>query len=367
MQILTVNTGSTSIKLCVVEADHESVRCSPGLSRSWHNPERQPEELLHEFLTECVVPIDAVAHRVVHGGAEFQSPRRITPEVADRILALGALAPLHNPRAHHWLRACKALLGPSLPQVAVFDTAFFARLPEPAAQYALPRDLTTRFGIRRYGFHGIAHSAMYRHWRDLRAKSNSGDRIITLQLGGGCSAAAIRDGHALDTSMGFSPIEGLVMAGRPGDLDPGIISFLLHNGYDSMQLDELLNRQGGLSGLAGSADMRELLKREDEAAALAVELFCHRLRKYIGAYMAVLGGCDGVLFGGGIGENAPEIRRRVLEPFRWTGLDLDSTANGAAVGGNHLISTDRSAIEVRAVRVDEAAQLAVEALALLQP
>lgn len=200
-----------------------------------------------------------------------------------------------------------------MPQVAVFDTAFYAGLPQVAATYALPRSLCAEYGLRRFGFHGLAHDALWRRWRELSGAQQSNSRVISLQLGAGCSITAMRNGKPLDTSMGFSPLEGLVMATRCGDVDPGLIVFLQRaKGLESAALERLLNRESGLLGVSGlSDDMRALLEAHSETARRAVDLYCYRARKYIGAYLMVLEGADAILFGGGVGENAPEVRARI--------------------------------------------------------
>lgn len=361
MMILVVNTGSTSIKL-------ETVEMGQGMATPLHGERYQtdgagPEELLAEFLTGRTPP-DAVVHRVVHGGRLVES-HLISAAIEAEIESLSNLAPLHNPVALSWIAACRRKL--SLPQVAVFDTAFFAALPAAAKSYALPPDLTEQYGIRRYGFHGIAHRAMWRRWVDLRSDLPHGGRLITVQLGGGCSITATREGTPQDTSMGFSPTEGLVMATRCGDIDPGAILTLLRQKDMTPDLVErLINERSGLLGLSGrSADMRNLIDASDPQARLAVDLYCHRLRKYIGAYQAVLGGVDGIAFGGGVGENMPGVRARALENMQWCGIDIDAEVNNGARGSETRISTDDSRVDVRVVPVDETAILAEEAYAVL--
>ena len=223
--VLTVNTGSSSVRLAAFapEGGSLSLLASGHFPGEWSNP----AAMLHAFLTgHGIEAVTAVAPRIVHGGARLTAPCRIDAEVEAEIGRLVPLAPLHNPRALEWIRASRVLAGAEATQVAVFDTAFYAALPEAAATYALPRALCARHGIRRYGFHGIAHQAMWRRWRELRPELPEGGRVISLQLGAGCSIAAVRDGQAVDTSMGFSPLEGLVMAIRSGDVDPGVLLFL---------------------------------------------------------------------------------------------------------------------------------------------
>lgn len=366
MRLLTVNTGSSSVRLALYARDTESLRL---LTSHHYSGEAQPENILREFLGG--EPVDAVAHRVVHGGEKLSVPCVIDADVEAEIERLAALAPLHNPLALAWVRACRALLGNGIAQLAVFDTGFYAALPEAARSYALPQQLAQRLGLRRYGFHGIAHQAMWRRWLHLRAHVAShgitkGGRVISLQLGAGCSITAVADGLPQDTSMGFSPLEGLVMATRSGDLDPGLLLHLLRAGKLSVdELDHLLNHESGLRGIAGDDDMRHLLDSGNAAAQLAVELYCYRARKYVGAYLTVLGGADAILFGGGVGEHAPEIRERILAGMEWTGIVLDRERNHAAVGTEACISRDDSPVAVWVIAVDEAQLLAEEAANLL--
>ena len=366
MRLLTVNTGSSSVRLALYARDAEALRL---LTSHHYSGEPHPEYALREFLGS--EPVDAVAHRVVHGGEKLSAPCVIDADVEAEIERLAALAPLHNPRALVWVRACRSLLGKGLIQVAVFDTGFYAALPEVARSYALPQQLAQHLGLRRYGFHGIAHQAMWRRWRHLRPEVASpgmtkGGRVISLQLGAGCSITAVADGAPQDTSMGFSPLEGLVMATRSGDIDPGLLLYLLRTEKMSIaELDHLLNHESGLRGMAGDDDMRKLLASNEPAAQLAIELYCHRARKYVGAYLAVLGGADAILFGGGVGEHAPEIRERILAGMEWVGIVLDRERNHAAAGTEACISRDDSPVAVWVIAVDEAQLLVEEAADLL--
>jgi acetate kinase len=255
-----------------------------------------------------------------------------------------------------------------VPQICVFDTAYFADLPKVASTYAIPKGLAERHGIRRFGFHGFAHKALWRRWAELRPDLPGGGRLVSLQLGSGCSAAAIRRGAPLDTSMGFTPIEGLVMSTRSGDLDPGVLLTLQRReGLDPDALERLLDHESGLLGISGSSgDMRKLAAEpENPAARLAIDVFCQRVRKYAGAYLAVLGGVDGIVFGGGIGENSPEVRARCLSGLEPLGIVLDEEANHATIGRDGRISPVRSAIDVEVVVADEAGEMAREAASLL--
>lgn len=362
--LLTVNVGSSSVRLDAFALD---VLGRPRLAQRRYDRsiDELPADVLSRFTTErdLTHPV-AVAHRVVHGGSSM-TQTQVVDDVQE-IERLSELAPLHNPATLTWLRAARSVFGPRIPQIAVFDTAFFADLPAVASHYALSPDLAETHGIRRFGFHGLAHAYMSQRWAQLAPESKAASRLVSLQLGGGCSVAAIAGGRPLDTSMGFSPLEGLVMATRCGDLDPNVVLHLLRGGMSVEAVDRLLSGNSGLLGMAGSADLRGLLARTDAPARLAVDLYCYRIRKYVGAFLAVLGGADAIVFGGGVGENAPEIRRRVLAHMEWCGVRLDKAANDAAVGTEARIGATGSAVQVWVVPVDESAVLAGEAVALLE-
>ena len=265
--------------------------------------------------------IDAVGHRVVHGGERFFAPTLIDEVVEKEIDELSELAPLHNPACLAGIRGARAILDKKVPMVAVFDTAFHQTIPAVAKTYALPYELASRHRIHRYGFHGIAHASLADGYAAFTGRPLSDTRIITLQLGNGCSVAAIADGKSVETSMGFTPLEGLVMGTRSGDLDPSVVTFLAHKEkVDASEVERWLNEDSGLLGLSGRTnDMRELLhsatEEQDERARLAIEVFCYRARKYIGAYLAVLGGAEAIIFGGGIGEASPDIRSYDLRGY----------------------------------------------------
>ncbi len=360
--IIVINSGSSSLRLAAYALDGARVRL---LAKESHGRIEQGQpSVLGRFLdAHRLRNCNAVAHRIVHGGG-FAETRLIDAEVEQGIRKAAPLAPLHNPVALSWIEAARTALDTALPQIAVFDTAFFHDLPEVARHYPLPAALCERHGIRRYGFHGIAHQAMGQAYR---AQGSAGRRVISLQLGSGCSATALLDDRPQDTSMGFSPLEGLMMGTRCGDLDPGILLHLQQiGGWSAAQLEELLNRQGGLQGVSGiSHDMRELLNSPAPGARLAVEMFCYRIRKYIGAYAAVLGGVDAILFGGGIGENAATIRERILAPLGWLGVQLDPQANVQTSGCAGRITAAESPVEAWVLPVDEAAMIAAEAARLL--
>lgn len=369
MLIGTVNSGSASIKLAAFEvpegaADKTVMRAVAAVRREGTHLE--PAAELAAFLEQLPSMPTALAHRVVHGGQRFTHPVRIDAQTREGIGELASLAPLHNPLALRWIDAATALCGAAVAQVAVFDTAFFARLPRVAAEYALPPSLGWDVGVRRYGFHGLAHEAMWRRWCELNPALEQGGRLISLQLGGGCSIAALEHGQPRDTSMGFSPLEGLVMASRCGDIDAAVVPYLARRlGRTPAQLIESFNREAGLLGLGGHSNPTELLAAGGERAERAIDLYCYRIRKYIGAYVAVLGGCDGIVFGGGVGEHVPDIRRRVLAGLSWAGVELDAPANAAAVAREGCITTEDSAIAAWTLCVAEEPLLARGALGVL--
>jgi acetate kinase len=304
--------------------------------------------------------IDAVGHRVVHGGERFQRSVRIDDEVLRGIEDMIDLAPLHNPHNLKGVAAARAVLGADVPHVAVFDTAFHHTIPERAYLYAIPYQLYRRHQVRRYGFHGTSHRYVAYRWRELTGVTRERTRIITLHLGNGCSACAIDAGNSIDTSMGFTPLEGLVMGTRSGDLDPAVLEYLgTKEGLSPGEVDNLLNKQSGLLGLSGlTHDMRELLaeahENNDRRARLAIDIFCYRARKYIGAYLAALGGSDAIVFAGGIGENAAEIRADVCRGLGWAGVELDDEANARMVGGAEgHITTAASRTAVWVIPTDE--------------
>jgi acetate kinase len=283
--------------------------------------------------------IEAVGHRVVHGGEKFTRSVLIDDDVRRELEALIDLAPLHNPHNLSGVAAVRSALGPGVPQVAVFDTAFHHSLPETAYVYAVPYQFYRRYGVRRYGFHGTSHRYVAYRYRQLTGTSREATKIITLHLGNGASACAIVGGHSADTSMGFTPLEGLVMGTRSGDVDPAILDFIGgKEGMSSHEVDAMLNKQSGLLGISGlTGDMRELLAEEadtgDRRAKLAVDVFCYRVKKYLGAYLAAMNGADAVVFAGGIGERSPSIRARICQGLDWLGIALDETRNTALTGG----------------------------------
>jgi acetate kinase len=262
-------------------------------------------------------------------------------------------------------------LNSSVPMVAVFDTAFHRTLPEHAAQYAIPHELADKYGIRRYGFHGTAHRYMTERYAAITGTSVEQIKLVTLQLGNGCSATAVKDGLSVDTSMGFTPLEGLMMGTRSGNIDPFLVGFLSRQeNVDVAEVERWLNTRSGLRGVSGiSRDVRELLEAEargETRAALALEMFCYQIRKYVGAYITALGGTDAVIFGGGIGENAPQVRARICADMDWCGLVLDLERNARTIGSEDRISTEDSSVRAHVVSVDEEMMIAYDTADYLQ-
>ena len=395
MNVLVLNSGSSSLKFQVIATDlerikqHQDDRICRGevegiggeaIIRIQHRNE--PSQTLTaslrdvastlEYLVRYIasdrsrVPeikstadVHAVGHRVVHGGERFEESALIDDQVLKGIEDCIDLAPLHNPNNIKCILAARELFGKDVPQVAVFDTAFHHTLPEQAYLYAVPYHLYRRHRIRRYGFHGTSHRYVAFRYRAMRGLTREQTNIITLHLGNGCSAAAIKGGSSVDTSMGMTPLEGLVMGTRSGDLDPAIVSIIARKeGLSSSEVDTLLNTQSGLLGISGlTNDMRELqaeLKdHDDRRVRLAIEIFCYRARKYIGAFLASMGGADAVVFTGGIGENSPDVRARICAGMEWAGLHLDAAKNQETVGREGEICTDHSKLLAYAIPTDE--------------
>jgi acetate kinase len=316
------------------------------------------------WLKEERCDFDAVGHRIVHGGDRFILSTIINQGVIEAIEDLSELAPLHNRIGLAGIHACREVLGNEIPMVAVFDTAFHSTMPSTASTYAIPYDLAVRHKIRRYGFHGIAHSSLVSRYAQITGAAIKDMRLITLHLGHGCSATAVRAGCSIDTSMGFTPLEGLVMGTRSGDIDPAIVAYMAQKeGIDASQVVEWLNRRSGLAGLSGRTDdMRELMKMEshDPRVRLAIDVFCYRVKKYLGSYLALLSGTDAVIFSGGIGENDATIRERICQDMEWCGLVLDPERNRNANGIESRISTEDAPCHVYVIPADEESVIARE-------
>ena len=405
MKVLVVNCGSSSVKFQLLETDAE--RAQAGTDRvlakglveniggtavvKFEVPGRKPVKETaqipeHKIAVEKVLDflthgengvlrdrreIAAVGHRVVHGGERFKASALITEDVLEGIEACFEMAPLHNPPNVEGYKAARAAL-PGVPQVAVFDTSFHQTMPPEAYLYGLPYELYQRQGIRRYGFHGTSHRFVSARLAALlgRAPDDPGLRLITCHLGNGCSMAAIRGGRSIDTSMGFTPLEGLLMGTRSGDVDPAAVLHVME--HEEIGVDEasaMLNKQSGLLGISGvSNDMRALLEAEaqgNDRARLAVDVFCYRLRKYVAAYIGVLGGVDGLAFAGGIGENAPAIRARALAGLEGLGVALVPDLNTAARGSEAEISSRGAATRVFVVPTNEELLIARDTYAIV--
>jgi len=390
MNVLAINCGSSSIKCGVFEtagrtggsggarrlasgrieklgADKAQLRFEGGGGAPVDTTEalRDHAEAVRriaEWIGAQRLAVDAVGHRVVHGGPRFVTPTVLADGVVAAIHELESLAPLHNAPSLAGIRACRAAFGRELPMVAVFDTAFHASLPERAWRYAIARELADRHGIRRFGFHGISYRAVLERYCALTGTRESAATLVALHLGNGSSAVAIENGRSVDTSMGLTPLEGLVMGTRSGDIDPAIVGHLSRaESVPVAEVERWLNERSGLLGLsARSGDMRDLLEREgrDQQAAIAVEIFCYRIRKYVGAYLAALGGAQAVVFTGAIGERSPEVRARVCKGLEHVGLMLDAQANTATERGERRVSADGARLHAFVIPTDEESQIA---------
>jgi acetate kinase len=393
MKVLVLNCGSSTLKFQLIQTRDSAVerklargvveRIGGESSYKFEIVGEAPQEgkvaaANHEAATVKVIEwlrshsdsgsVDAVGHRVVHGGDKFKSAVRIDEDVIKILDSLCDLAPLHNPTSVSGIHAARKVLGTQVPMVAAFDTSFHQTIPDNAAIYALPYDLSTKHHLRRYGFHGLAHQYSAMRYGELTGKAPDQINIVTLHLGNGCSACAIRNGVSIDTSMGFTPLEGLVMGTRSGDLDPALVTHLARDeGLD--EVENLLNTGSGLLGVSGiSSDMRELIAvyKENPRARLAIDVFCYRARKYLGAYLAALHGADAVVFSGGIGEHLPFIREEICGGMDWCGLILDEGQNESATGSEGRISAAQARIQAFVIPSDEEAVIARATASLLQ-
>lgn len=366
--VLALNCGSSTLKFLLARASGELVeRGTIEVSGDGEALSGVIGSLRERGLLSSLA---AVGHRVVHGGVHFREAELIDGDVLAEIEAVSELAPLHNAPALQVMRRCRELLGGNVPMVAVFDTSFHRTMPERASLYAIDPELARKHAVYRYGFHGLAHRSMLGRYEELSGRTAGDSRLITLQLGAGCSVTAIDSGRSLDTSMGFTPLEGLVMATRSGDIDPSVVSYLSEReGITQDDVLSRLNHESGLLGVSGiSSDMRELLAAEaggDERARLAVGMFCYRARKYVGAYLAALGGADAVVFGGGIGQHSSEVRERICEGLGWAGLHLDPERNAVLSDAEGAISADSSTIAVYVAQVDEERIIVADTLEVL--
>ncbi len=404
MNVLVLNCGSATVKFQIIETDQERIhedddrrlahgvierigsqalitfQGTGGAKYRHAEPVRDHRAAVDRILRwiisaessidsiRSLSDIHAVGHRVVHGGERFRKSMRIDAEVVEGIEDNIDLAPLHNPANLRGIRAARELLGEGVPQVAVFDTSFHSTMPETSYLYGIPYQYYRRHKIRRYGFHGTSHRYVAYRYRKLRGLEREQVNVITLHLGNGCSACAIRDGDSLDTSMGFTPLEGLLMGTRSGNIDPSLVDYLmLKEGLSSGEVDTLLNKQSGLLGLSGlTSDMRELLEEEaenqDRRARLAIDIFCRRVKHYIGAYLALMNGAEAVVFTGGIGENSPVVRERICAGLERLGLVLDREANSGLQGGaTGRISTEAADLAAWVIPTNEELLIARDA------
>lgn len=409
MNVLVLNSGSSSLKFQVIDTDLDKIAGdgdrrlargvierigSQGLLRFENSagnvvrtaqPVRDHRAAIDTALRwlvseESKVPeiralgdIRAVGHRVVHGGEKFTRSTLLTPEVIDGIEECIDLAPLHNPDNLKGIYAATEIFGAGVPQAAVFDTAFHHSMPETSYLYAIPYQYYRRHKLRRYGFHGTSHRYVAYRYRRILCIPKEQVNVITLHLGNGCSVAAVKNGMSIDTSMGLTPLEGLVMGTRSGDIDPAIIEYLMaKEGFSIAQVDAVLNKQSGLLGISGlTNDMRDLLAEErehdDRRARLAIGIFVERIRKYIGAYLAKMSGADAIIFAGGIGENSAEIRARICRNMEWCGLMLDEEKNGAMVNGREgEIGAMGARLRIFVIPTDEELLIARDTVRLLE-
>jgi len=396
MNILVLNCGSSSLKFQIIQTDKEMIekdadkQLAKGLIErigsqalvtfqatgktaiKYAAPLRDHRAALDHIVKwiisddsqipgiQSLADIHAVGHRVVHGAERFTQSTIIDDKVIRGIEDCIDLAPLHNPANLKGITAARELLGPGVPAVAVFDTSFHSTMPESSFLYAIPYQLYRRHKIRRYGFHGTSHRYVAFRYRQITGKKHEETNVITVHLGNGCSACAIKNGDSFDTSMGLSPLEGLVMGTRGGDVDPAVLEFLSSKeGMSMNEIDTLLNKQSGLLGISGlTNDMRDLLAEardhQDRRATLAINMFTQRVKKYIGAYLAEINGADAIIFTGGIGENSADIRQRICANLEWLGIEIDEHLNREKVGGKEGdISTKKSRIKVFVIPTNE--------------
>ena len=398
MKILVLNCGSSSIKYALYNMDDQSVLTSGGIEkiglpdsfikikladgRKVQIDEPIPEhtkgvKFILQVLTEgeyavlkSLDELDAVGHRTVHGGEKFNKSVLLTDEVMEAFAACNDLAPLHNPANIKGINAVKELL-PEIPQVGVFDTAFHQTMPDYAYMYALPYELYTDFGVRRYGFHGTSHRYVSERVCEFLGIKAEGTKIITCHIGNGASIAAVKDGKCVDTSMGLTPLEGLVMGTRSGDIDAGAVTFIMDKlNLDTKGISDLLNKQSGLAGVSGiSNDFRDILagiNEGNERARIAKEMYTYRIKKYIGEYAAAMGGVDVILFTGGAGENQWDVRQEATEGLEFMGVKVDIEKNKACRATEAVISTDDSRVKVCVIPTDEELMIALDTLALVK-
>lgn len=397
MKILVLNCGSSSIKYALYNMDDRTVMTSGGAERvglpdafvKVKMPDGEKKKIMHDIpehtegvkfifslltdpeigVIQSLSEIDAVGHRMVHGGEKFQQSVRIDDEVLRAFEAVSDLAPLHNPANMKGIKAVSELM-PRLPQVGVFDTAFHQTMPDYAYMYALPYDVYKKYGVRRYGFHGTSHRYVSHRVCEILNVPFDQQRIITCHIGNGASLAAIMNGKCVDTSMGLTPLEGVMMGTRAGDVDGGAITYLMKKmQLTPDQMSNFLNKDGGVAGIATvGSDMRDVeaaCKSGDDRARLAIEMYTYRIKKYIGAYAAAMGGVDIIVFTAGVGENQPGLRRRMCEGLEFLGVKIDEDVNATLRGEEKVISTADSKVKVVVVPTDEELMIALDTQALL--
>ena len=397
MKILVLNCGSSSIKYALYNMDNHSVMTSGGAERVgldgafvkvqlangdkkqiMHDIPEHTEgvKFIFSLLTDPEIgviksldEIDAVGHRMVHGGERFSQSVLITPEVIKAFEEVSDLAPLHNPANMKGVNAVSELM-PGLPQVGVFDTAFHQTMPPKAYMYAIPYDLYEKYGIRRYGFHGTSHRYVSARALEFLGMKADGTKVITAHIGNGGSLAAVVDGKCIDTSMGLTPLEGVMMGTRSGDIDGGAITFIQKKlGLDADGVSNLLNKKSGVYGLCGYTDMRDVASAAangDEKAAIAQDSYFYRVKKYVGAYAAAMGGCDVLVFTAGVGENQSAIREVVCSDMEYMGIKIDKAKNDQIHGEEALISTPDSKVKVVVIPTDEELMIASDTMALVK-
>ena len=395
MKILVLYCGSSSIKYALYDMDDQSVITSGGIEKiglpdsflklKYNGKKVQLDrpiaehtagvQFIFEVLTtgeyavlKSLDELDAVGHRMVHGGERFNQSVLLTPEVMEAFAACNDLAPLHNPANIKGVNAVSALL-PNIPQVGVFDTAFHQTMPDYAFMYALPYELYSKYGVRRYGFHGTSHRYVSQRVCEFLGVKPEGKRIITCHIGNGASIAAVKDGKCVDTSMGLTPLEGLIMGTRSGDIDAGAVTFLMDKlNLDTKGISNLLNKQSGLAGVSElSSDFRDILAgiaSGNDKARLAKEMYTYRIKKYIGEYAAAMGGVDIILFTGGAGENQWEVREGATAGLEFMGVKLDETKTKACRAQEAILSADDSKVTVCCIPTDEELMIALDTLAL---
>lgn len=364
VNVLVVNPGSSSLKLRVLDRDDRALQVVDLPASGGHCDETKALATLAD-----IGDADAVGYRIVHGGSVFTSSVVIDGSVVEALRSLGELAPLHQPASLRAIEAVSRVL-PELPGVACFDTAFHAAMPESAATYAVPREWRERYGVRRYGFHGLSHAYASRRACEIVGRFIAGMRVVTCHLGAGCSSAAVVGGRSVDTTMGFTPLEGLVMETRSGSVDPGLILWLQEQvGLTASEIGIDLERHSGLLGLSGTSDMREVLSAYTaghEDARLAIDVYVHRVRASIAAMVASMGGIDVLAFTGGVGENSPEIRQRTVESLGFLGIAIDDELNQTACADTD-VSAAGSPVRTVVVLAREDVEIAREVRRLIEP